>query len=218
MNPRRIGFGGLLSLALAVSASAQTIPFQLVVTQGQSSVTVQSGGSVSFMAAVGGSQTAQVIATYTGSGQVTISQQPGVYGSTAFTANIAATLPLTLNPGANVAITVTFTPTTATQSTAQLDIPYVETVPTTTTNTNTITLALQGIAPAFMLSYDLLTNLNVVHLQPGGTIPFPATLVGTTAQAALSITNTGSASGTVTGINFSGSAFLPLGIPVFPRQ
>ena len=73
-------------------------------------------------------------------------------------------------------------------------------MPPGTTNTNTITLSLQGIAPAFVLSYVLQTNQNVVPLQSGGTIPFPATLVGTTAQATLSITNTGSGSGSVTGI------------------
>lgn len=216
MNSGRIGFGGLLSLALAVSATAQTIPFQLLVTQGSSSATVQNGGPVNFTATVGGSQTAQVTASYTGSGQVTISQQPGVYGSTAFTANIAATLPLTLNPGGSVSIAITFAPTTATQSNGLLDLTYVETVAPGATNTNTITLSLQGIAPAFTLSYSFLTNQNVVPLQPGGTIPFPATLVGATAQAALNILNSGSASGSVTGITISGKAFLLQGTPGFP--
>ena len=216
MNPGRIGFGGLLSLALAVSGSAQTIPFQLLVTQGQSSATVQNGGPVSFTATVGGSQTAQVTASYTGSGQVTISQQPAVYGSTVFTASIAATLPLTLNPGGSVSIAITFAPTSATQSNGLLDLTYVETVAPGATNTNTITLSLQGIAPAFTLSYSFLTNQNVVPLQPGGTIPFPATLVGTTAQAALNIMNSGSASGSVTGITPSGSPFQLEGTPGLP--
>jgi hypothetical protein len=216
VNPGRIGFGGLLSLALAVSGSAQTIPFQLLVTQGQSSATVQNGGPVSFTATVGGSQTAQVTASYTGSGQVTISQQPAVYGSTVFTASIAATLPLTLNPGGSVSIAITFAPTSATQSNGLLDLTYVETVAPGATNTNTITLSLQGIAPAFTLSYSFLTNQNVVPLQPGGTIPFPATLVGTTAQAALNIMNSGSASGSVTGITPSGSPFQLEGTPGLP--
>jgi hypothetical protein len=139
-----------------------------------------------------------------------------VFGSTAFTAKIAGTLPLTLNPGDSLSITITFSPTSTAQSSAQLDVPYVETVSGNVTNTNTITLSLQGIAPGFALSYVLQTNLNVVPLQPGGTVPFPPTLVGTTAQAALNITNTGSAPGTVTGITISGSAFTLQGVPLLP--
>ena len=216
MNLRRIAFGGLLSIALAISASAQVIPFQLLVIQGPNTTTVQNGGAVSFVAPVGGSQTAQVTATYTGNGQVTVSQQAEVFGSTAFTAKIAGTLPLTLNPQDSFSIAITFSPTSAAQSTSQLNVPFVETVPPNVTNTNTITLSLQGIAPGFVLSYVLQSNPNVVTLQSGGTIPFPATLVGTTAQAALSITNTGSASGSVTGITISPGAFILQEVPLLP--
>ena len=158
MNPRRIGFGGLLSIALAVSASAQAIPFQLLVTQGQNAVNLQNGGGLAFTAAPGGSQTAQITATYSGTGQVTISQQPIVSGSTAFTAKLAGTLPLTLSPGGSLSIALTFSPTNATQSNAQLNLPFVETVPPSTTNIGAITLALQGTGPAFVLSYVLRTN------------------------------------------------------------
>ncbi len=216
MKIRRIAFGGSLALALALSASAQAIPFQLLITQGPNTSTVQDGGAVSFAAPVGGSQTAQLNATYSGSGKVTVSQPAEVFGSTAFTAKIAGTLPLTLNPGDSLSITITFSPTSTAQSNAQLDVPYMETVSGNVTNTNTITLSLQGIAPGFALSYVLQTNLNVVPLQPGGTVPFPPTLVGTTAQAALNITNTGSAPGTVTGITISGSAFTLQGVPLLP--
>jgi hypothetical protein len=216
VNLRRIAFGGLLSIALALSASAQVIPFQLLVTEGQNAVTVQNDGGVAFAAAPGGSQTAQVTATYTGTGQVTISFQPMVTGSTAFTAKIAGTLPLTLNPQGSFSITVTYSPTSAAQSNAQLSLPYVETVSATTTNTNTINLALQGTGPSFVLSYVLQTNLNVVPLQPGGTIPFPPTVVGTTAQAALSVTNTGSGPGSVTGITISPGAFVLQDLPLLP--
>jgi hypothetical protein len=213
---RGIAFGGLLALALALSASAQTIPFQLLVTQGPNTSTVQNGGAVSFVAPTGGSQTAQITGTYSGSGKVTVSQPAEVFGSTSFTAKISGALPLTLDPGDSLSITVTFSPTSTAQTNAQLDVPYVETVSGNLANTNTITLSLQGIAPGFALSYVLQTNLNVVPLQPGGTIPFPPTLVGTTSQAALNITNTGSASGTVTGITISGSAFTLQGVPLLP--
>lgn len=216
MNANRIGFGGLLSIALALSSSAQTVPFQFVVTQGQNTVTVQNGGPISFAAAAGQSQTAQITATYTGSGQVTISQQPNVVGSTAFTAKIVGTLPLVVSSGTNFSIALVFSPTNTTQSNAQLSLPYVETVPPATTNANTISFSLQGTGPSFVLSYVFPTNQNVVSIQSGGSIPFPATLVGATAQASLTLTNTGSGPGSITGITSSGSAFLLQGIPMLP--
>jgi len=140
-----------------------------------------------------------------------------VFGSTAFTAKLAGTLPLTLSTGGSLSIALTFSPTNATLSNAQLSLPFVEMVPPSTINTGAITLALQGTGPSFVLSYVLGTNLNVVQLQPGGNIPFPPTLVGTTSQAALDITNTGSGSGSVTGITISPGAFLLQDVPLFPQ-
>jgi hypothetical protein len=216
VNLRRVGFGGLFSLALALPASAQ-IPFQLLVSQpGQSAATIQNGGQVSFVAAAGQFQTAQVTATYSGAGQITISQPPSVIGSTAFAAKLPGTLPIMLNPGDSFSIAVTFSPTNATQSNAGLSLPYSETVLPSTTNTNSISLSLQGTGPSFVLSYELQTVLNFVSLQSGGTIPFPPTLVGATAQAALDITNNGSGPGSVTGITISGSSFVLQGVPLPP--
>jgi hypothetical protein len=74
----------------------------------------------------------------------------------------------------------------------------------------------QGTGPSFVLSYVFLANQNVVLLQPGGSIAFPSTLVGATAQAALTLTNTGSGAGSVTGIASSGSGFLLQSLPLFP--
>ena len=128
-----------------------------------------------------------------------------------------------MNPGDSISITINFSPTSATASSSQLNLPYVETVSTTTGTTtsttstaNVITLGLQGTAPSFALSYVLQTDQNVVPFQSGGTIPFTPTLVGATAQAALDVTNTGSGPGTVTGISISGSGFRISGKPLLP--
>jgi hypothetical protein len=219
VNRYRIGFGALLSMALALSAGAQTVPFQLLVTtQGLNTLAVQNGGAISFAAAAGQSQTDQVTVTYTGSGQATVSQQPTVVGSSAFTAKIAGTLPLTLNPGASFSMALVFSPTGTTQNNAQLSLPYVETVPPSAANGGTISLTLQGAGPSFVLSYVFPANQNTVPLQPGGSLAFPPTLVGATAQAGLTLTNTGSGAGSVTGITSSGSAFLLQGLPLFPAS
>lgn len=219
MKPRRTLLVGLLAMALAVSASAQisqTLPLQLVLTQGQSSVAIQNGAAVSFVAPAGQSQTAQLTATYSGTGQITISQQPALLGATVFSATISGKLPLTLNPGASFSIALAYSPTSAAQSTAQLSLPLVETLASNVTNNDTITLALEGMAPAFVLSYALAANQNAVPLQSGGDIAFPATLVGSTALATLSLTNSGSGPGTITSITISGSAFQLQGRPVLP--
>jgi hypothetical protein len=81
-------------------------------------------------------------------------------------------------------------------------------------------LALAALALAqqanFVLSYILPSDLNVVPLQPGGSIFFPATPIGAISQAALNITNTGNASGQVNDVSIIGSAFGLQGLPLFP--
>ncbi len=215
MIPRRVGLGGLL-VALAATAAAQTIPFSLLFTQGQNAINVQNGAIVPFLAPVGQSQTAQLQATYTGSGQVTILQQPNIFGSLNFKATISGAFPIILAPGGSFIVNIQFTPTSSSLAASQMSLTFVETLSPTSSNTNAITLSLQGTAPAFTLSYVLQTVQNEVPLQSGGTIPFAPTLVGTTAQATLNITDTGSGSGTVQGISISGSAFRLQGTPLFP--
>jgi len=152
MTSRSSGLAAVL-FAFAATAAAQ-IPFQLLVSQSNSAINVQNGASLTFVSAVGQSQTAQLTATYTGTGQVVISQTPNVFGSSAFTATLANKLPVTLSPGGSISITINFTPTSATLSSSQLNLPYVETVSTTTGTTtsttstaNVITLGLQGPPP-----------------------------------------------------------------------
>lgn len=118
--------------------------------------------------------------------------------------------------GASFSVALVFSPTNTTQNNAQLSLPYVETVPPGAPNGGTLSLSLQGTSPSFVLSYVFPTNQNVVPLQPGGSIAFPPTSVGATGQAALTLTNTGSGAGSVTGISSSGSAFLLQGLPLFP--
>lgn len=217
-----IGKIALLSTAAATVASAQ-IPFQLLASQGSNAAIIQNASTLALNAPVGQSATVQVQATYTGTGQVLIPQQPTLVGSTAFTATFAGTAPVTLAPGGSVLLTIQFLPTTASPSSAQLNLLYVETVPSTvsggspTTNANSISFSLQGTAPTFVLSYVLQSNQNTVALQPGGNLVFPATPINTTAQAAFDMTNTGTGAGTITGISITGSAFSLTNLPLFPQ-
>src|SRR5260370_19949385 len=205
---------------LAGSGSAQQFPFQLRVTFSTSAATVANGSTIVFSSAIGQTQTARLTATYTGSGKITLPQSPQLFGSQDFTARLAGTPPLTLNPGDSLLVDIQYRPTTASSANAQFTLPFSETTSATnppTVSQNQITLNLQGAAPSFMLSYVLQSDLNVVPLQPGGTIPFPDTLINSTSQANLNITNVGSGAGQVTGVTKTGSpAFTLVGLPLFP--
>lgn len=207
--------------AFAAMASAQQFPFQIRVSEAGNAILVSNGAALGFSTAIGQAQTATVTATYQGSGSVLITQAPTVLGSTAFSVNFRAGLPLTLHQGDNVSFDIVFRPVNATQANAQVSLPFAETLPGTgtgqpTTVSNTINLALQGGAPSFILSYVLQTDQNVIPLQPGGTIVFAATPINTTAQATLNITNSGSASGRIQSVSITGAAFKLVGLPLFP--
>jgi hypothetical protein len=80
-------------------------------------------------------------------------------------------------------------------------------------------LALAALAPAqstFVFSYILPTNQNVIPVQPGGTISLPVTPANGVSQAALNITNKGTATGFVNNVSVNGSAFGLQGLPLFP--
>ena len=214
----RSGFAGLLFASLA---SAQ-FNFQLTVTENGNAVLIPNNAALSFNAPVGQTQTARITGIYLGSGQVVISQLPQLFGSGSFTVNFPAKLPLTLTNGGNFSFDLQFHPTSSSQTTAQLNLPYVETVtgpapafaqiPTQ----GLITLQLQGTAPSIVLSYILQADQNVVTVQPGGSLVFPATPINTAVQATFNITNRGSGSTQINGISVSGSAFKIVGLPLFP--
>jgi hypothetical protein len=210
----------LLAIALAALAQGQQIPFQLLLTQGKNAITIQNGATINFNAETGQTQTASLMATFNGSGQAVISAAPAVIGSTAFTATIAGA-PLTLNPGESVTMALQFAPTSATQSSAFISLGFTQSVPGTGTNPPTVTTgaisaSALGTAPQFVESYILQSDQNVVPLQPGGTVAFPPTLINTTAQAAFSVTNTGSGAGTIASISIAGGAFHLTNVPLLP--
>jgi hypothetical protein len=222
IRPALAGWAGLLLGMFTGWGYAQTIPFQLRVTSASSAAVVPNGANIGFSAAIGQMNSARLTATYVGSGKVTVAQAPQVFGSQDFTATLGATPPLTLNTGDSFIVDLLYKPTTANSANAQFNLPFTETTFSTnppTVTQNLIDLNLQGTAPSFVLSYVLQVDLNVVSLQPGGTIPFPDTLINTTSQANLNVTNVGSGSGQITNIAKTGStAFTLVGLPRFPVQ
>lgn len=220
MRAQLIGRAISLLGILAGLGTAQQFPFQLRVTSSTTAALVANGSTIGFSSAVGQSQSARLTATYVGSGKITVASSPQIFGSPDFTATLAGNPPLTLSPGDPLIVDLQYHPTTTSTANAQFSLAFTETNFATnppTVSANQISLNLQGTAPSFVLSYVLQADLNVVPLQPGGTIPFPDTLINTASQANLNITNVGSGAGRISDITISGSqAFKIVGKPLLP--
>src|SRR6202790_4006362 len=121
--------GAILAAFAVALAPAQQFPLQMVATTNGLVATIHNGATLPFAATIVQSQTIHVAATYAGSGKITVSQAPQVFGSNEFSAIFSSTLPLTINPGDSFTFDLGFKPTTATQASAIFNIPFTETVP-----------------------------------------------------------------------------------------
>ena len=95
-------------------------------------------------------------ATYIGSTQATIANQPVItQGSVQFALTVPAkeTFPLVLTKGQVFTFTMTYTPTNSSGASAQVIIPYTEPSSSGGTATNSITLLFEGFAPSVSLGY-----------------------------------------------------------------
>src|ERR1035441_1537747 len=90
-----LGRSVLMSAGMAALGLAQTFPLQLQVSENNQFAIVANQSTLPFAASVGSSESLQGTATYTGSGKITVTQAPTVFGSTEFNATITGKLPLT---------------------------------------------------------------------------------------------------------------------------
>ena len=199
------------------NAIAQSIPFSFRVQQPSSVATVANGSTIDLNApGIGKTVTARITGVYQGSTSAQIKNAPQFLGSADFSGTLSPSLPITLTPGAAFTLDVQYTPRTGDRATSQVNIQYVELAGVVESSPGLITFSFNGSAPSMVVSYFLATDGNVVPLIPGAKILFDATPVQTTAQATVSITNRGSAAGTVTSISLTGSAFQLIGLPLLP--
>jgi hypothetical protein len=216
---------GLIFVSVGVRVASAQTPFNfslLLSTNGQV-FTIPNNEQIALTALVGAKSQATVMATYTGTTQATISTAPGTWllGSTEFTvALVNATVPIVLTPQQSFSFSITYAPTNANQAGAEISIPYTEqaTTPSGTPINNSIAFPLLGQTPSFSLFYVLQTNNDSVAIPSGGTIPFGATQINTSASANLDIFNNGSGAGVITGITQppASSPFKVEGIPPIP--
>jgi Abnormal spindle-like microcephaly-assoc'd, ASPM-SPD-2-Hydin len=207
VNPHRIGFGGLLSIALALSASAQTVPSQstspsfvlsYVFPSNQNVVSLQPGGSIPFPATLVGA-TAQAALTLTNEGSGPGSVTAITSSGSAFVLQGTPMLPATVNAGLALTVEVLYQPTSVGTSTGQITITFASGAPVT------INLTGSGTSPSF--TYQLLGTNPLVTVSPGGTITLPSANLGQTTSVTLQVLNSGNASGTVSSISLVGAGF-----------
>src|SRR5436190_2205733 len=220
---KRLFLLGLATILGAGALSAQTgYPFIIRVQQPDSVATIGNGGGVTLNAAIGSSTTVNVTLTYIGFGQVALATGPEVFGSSAFTLENVSTIPTNMTNGSTFSFTVRFTPTRGAAVSAQVNLPYTETIPPVTpTGSPTINhgitnITFAGTAPDLVVSYFFPDDQNFIQLPNGGRITFPATAVNTANTVTLSIANRGSGAGSIDSLAVSGTGFQSLGLPLLP--
>jgi hypothetical protein len=199
---------GSLALGIAASASAQ-VPFQLEIQSGSTTQAVSNGASVNVVASgVGQSTTLTLTVTYTGAGTATLNN-PQILGSSAF--SLASGSSATVPSGQSTAYVIQFTPSSGAQVQGSLSVSY-----TAGSASGTVSLNLIGTSPNFVLGYAIQPQGNAVSLSNGGTLTFPATVVGSSTTALLTIANTGSAAGVLNSLSLTGAAFQTKSLQLLP--
>jgi len=220
MLSRLLVRGFLLGALGSAAASAQSIDFTLLATSEGQAELIPNGETLIFLTTVGTQQQITVKATYAGTTQATIGtpalQQVGSTEFTIMSTNLAAGK--VFSPGDSFTLVITYSPATAAQALGELSIIYSEPAAGGAATQSTIQFGLQGNSPNLVLSYVLQSQNNQIQIPPGGTVPFGATQINTTANANLDISNTGSGAGIITGITppAAGSPFRVQGIPLLP--
>jgi len=126
-----------------------------------------------------------------------------VAGSPMITAVGAPTLPLNLSPGGFTSFNLQYLPSAAGTTTGQVSIAF-----TTGGQSSLFGFNLTGTTADLVFSYFLPPGGSLTSLNPGDRITFPATNVGSSATATVTILNRGSATATVPTATVTGSDFV----------
>lgn len=215
----------LLTLAAAMAsvlvpqAGAQT-PFSIRVQQGTNVQFLSDGGTMAFPAdGIGRATEGDIAIQYTGTGATALVNinQILLSGSTDFAVTSGPDLsagPLNLVPGSPAfGMHVRYTPSNSKGATARLTFNYSNEA----NRTGSFSIVLAGSAPEFGYTYQVQPNGNTTLLSPGATVPLPQTALNATSSVVITLTNRGTAPGTVNNIGMVGSDKLVLsGVPFLP--
>jgi len=203
----RFSFILIAGLGLAATAHAQANFVTSYVLQPSGNQTAISGGGTLTFPSINlnSSATASFIIYNSGSAAGVVNSV-NVSGA-AFRVSGLPLLPANLAPGSEIRFTVTFTPTARGASTGSLVVDLSGT---------RLNINLAGTAIGASLAYTMTLNGGNSVLSAGGTVTFPSTALGGTAQADIKVTNSGDANATVSGINVVGTGFRLTNVPPLP--
>lgn len=215
MRANRILLATLAAVAaLAPLAAAQALPFTIRAEQGGQSQIIADGSTLAFQAAgVGLPVDGSISLTYTGTGGSATIHQLQLTGSTDFAITSAPDPNATVLAGTEgCGVRIRYTPTSSRAAAAKIAVWY-----TANGVTNGFTVNLAGTSPEFAYTYVLQPDGNGSQVNPGETIPAPATTIGETSSVLITLTNRGSGAGSVDSMALGGSArFTLAGLPLLP--
>jgi hypothetical protein len=190
--------GQTVNITLAGTGISSQLTFTVV--QGTQTLVVQQNQVSLSDTPVGGTATVSVNALNSGNANLVVNSisltGPG------FVLVTGPTVPQTLTQGASLNLTFTFTPLQAGNFTGSLQIGGV-----------TLSIAARGLGPLYQYSYTTGSLTNPVS--PNGSLFFATAQLGQSSSTTFTVTNTGTAPGTVSGI-FIGEANSPFAITGLP--
>ncbi len=194
--------GRTVTASLAGTGIAAQLQFQ--VTEGGQTTSVDPLGTAPVPDTPLGSSSV-VSVTFTNIGSTTVAISNISVNGTGYQLAGVPPLPLNLVAGGSATMSFTFTPAQPGTSPGTLTI-----------GPSAFTLAGRALGPLYRYSFSLSGNSSSVA--PGGTVFFPQAQVGTSSSGAFSITNSGTASGSIAGIYLGGSnsPFVLSSLPAFP--
>lgn len=187
-----------------LSGTGIAAQLQFQATEGGQTTTVNPPGTIP-VPDTALSATSTISVSFTNIGNTTVSISNIAVSGTGYQLAGVPPLPLNLVAGASASISFTFTPGQPGTASGALTI-----------GPSTFALAGRGLGPVYQYSYSL--GGNTSSISAGGTVFFPQAAVGQSSSATFSITNSGTASGSIAGIYPGGanSPFVLSSLPGFP--
>jgi hypothetical protein len=198
----------LAALFAAESLALGQSTLQVSVTAAGKTSNVTPGGTLSLTANdTGQAVLANVTVLYTGTPTAVITAV-SITGTSEMSLLALPAVPLTLNPGGSTSFTIQYLPSSGNAVNAQVSIGFTE-----NSQASAFTFGVTGSAPRLTFSYFFSPSGSLTDLNAGDRITFPATNVGSSAQAVITVLNRGTAAASLQSINVSGSTFQLNGSP-----
>ncbi len=208
---------GQVSIAYAVGTQSSNFLFTLTGTSPRLTFTyafppsstltaLTAGNTISFPATNTGSSVAATV-NVLNAGSATGNLNSVSLTGTGFQLS-SSPAPIALTAGQQVSVGILFAPQAAVTDQGSLTLVF-------SSGNVTFPLLGTGTSPSFSATYSL-ANGNAFPLTTGTAITFPSVDINGTSTAAITISNQGTGSGTVTSVSVGGAAFQLSGLPALP--